>query len=63
MPPQICDKCYKPAETLLRLEMGTSFATARCCPACYKRIFGKEELEEALKARKEQESKKPDHLS
>jgi hypothetical protein len=58
MPPQICDKCAKPAETLLRLEMGTSFATARCCPACYERIFCKESLEDALKAREDQESKK-----
>jgi hypothetical protein len=50
MPPQICDKCNKPSEKLLRLEMGTSFATARCCPQCYERIFGKEAMEEAMKA-------------
>jgi len=43
--------------------MGTSFAKAQCCPQCYKRIFGKEELEEALKAREDKESKKPDQLS
>ena len=58
MPPQICDKCYKPANMLLRLEMGMSFATARCCPACYERIMGREEMEEALK-KAEQDSKPP----
>jgi hypothetical protein len=59
MPPQICDKCNKPAETLLRLQMGPSFASAKCCPACYERIWGKEELEEALRGREGQESKRP----
>jgi len=43
--------------------MGTSFAAAKCCPACYERIFDKEQLEDALKAGEDQESKKPDHLS
>jgi hypothetical protein len=43
--------------------MGTSFATAQCCPQCFERTFGKEEFEEALKAREDQDSKKPDHLS
>jgi hypothetical protein len=56
MPSQICDRCYKPSETLLQIEMGQRFATARCCPACYERIYGREAMEEALKA--SEESKK-----
>jgi hypothetical protein len=43
--------------------MGLSFATARCCPQGYERIYSKEELEEALKAREDQDSKKPDYMS
>jgi len=54
---KICDKCYKAAAILIPVEMGMSFATAQCCPQC-ERIFGKEELEKALKAREDQESKK-----
>jgi hypothetical protein len=61
MSSKVCDKCYKAAAILIPVEMGTSFATAQCCPQCYERIFGKEALEEELKDR--QESKKPDHLS
>jgi hypothetical protein len=62
IPPKICDKCSKAAAILILVEMGTSFAKAQCCPQCYERIFGKEALEEALKAREDKESKKPDHL-
>jgi hypothetical protein len=58
MPPQICDKCYKAAAVLIPIEMGSSFAAAKCCPACYERIMGREEMEEALK-KAEQESKPP----
>jgi hypothetical protein len=47
MSAKISDKCYKPADVLLRLEMGTTFATAKCCPACYERIMGRESMEEA----------------
>jgi hypothetical protein len=54
---KIYDKCYKAAEILITITMGTSFATAKCCPQCYERLFGKEELEAALKAREKQESK------
>jgi len=63
MSTKICDKCNKASAVLIPLEMGTSFAKAQCCPQCYERIFGKEELEEALKAREDKESKKPDQLS
>jgi hypothetical protein len=63
MPPQICDKCQNAAAVLIPVEMGRRFEMAHCCPQCYERIYGKEELEEALKAREDQESKKPDHLS
>jgi hypothetical protein len=45
MPPQICDKGYKAAAVLIPIEMGTSFATARCCPACFERIMGREQME------------------
>jgi hypothetical protein len=46
MPPQqICDKCYKDAAKLVPISMGMSFAAAKCCPPCYERIYGKEELE------------------
>jgi len=51
------------AAILIPVDMGASFATAKCCPQCYEPIHGKEELEEALKAREDKESKKPDHLS
>jgi hypothetical protein len=51
MATKIYDKCYKAAAILNPVEMGTSFATAQCCPQCYERIVGREELEEALKAR------------
>jgi hypothetical protein len=61
MSTKICDKCNKAAAVLIPLEVGTSVATAKYCPQCYERIHGKEELEEALKAREDQESKKPDH--
>jgi hypothetical protein len=49
MSPQIFDKCYKAAAILIPVEMGSSFAAAKCCPACYQRIYGNEELEQALK--------------
>jgi len=62
MSTKICDK-YRAAAILIPIDMGTSFATAQCCPQCYERIFGKEELEAALRAREDQDSKKPDHLS
>jgi hypothetical protein len=60
---EICGKCHKAAAILIPIEMGTSFAAAQCCPQCYERIYGKEEFEEALKARENQDSKKPDHLA
>jgi hypothetical protein len=63
MSQRICDKCYKAAAILIPVEMERSFATAHCGPQSYERIFGKEELEEALKAAEDRESKKPDQLS
>jgi hypothetical protein len=52
---KICDKCYKAAAILISIEMGRTFATAHCRPRCYERIYGKEELEAALKAAEDQE--------
>ena len=63
MSTRVCDKCYKAASILIPIKMGMSFATARCCPQCYERIYGKAAMEDALKAREDQDSKKPDHLS
>jgi hypothetical protein len=57
MSPKVCDKCNKAAAILILITLGTSFASAKCCPQCYERIFGKEALEEALKSRESQESK------
>jgi len=62
-PLQICEKCYKAVAVLIPLQLGSGGAAAKCFPACYERIFGKEELEDARKVREDQESKKPDHLS